>query len=68
MRLIFTIIFIVALCVMFAAPLGISLIMVGLCFWAVVGYDATLGCLGLIIDIILLAIGLGFIIAGCCAM
>ena len=68
MRLLFTIIFLAACCIIFGAPLGISLIIVGCCFWSVVGYDATLGCLGRIIDIILLFIGLAFIIAGACVM
>lgn len=68
MRLIFAIIFLVACCIIFGVPLGVSLIIVGFCFWAVVGFDAMLGCLGRIIDIILMIIGTSLIIAGICTL
>jgi hypothetical protein len=51
---------------MFAAPLNVSLIMVGLIFWTGAGYDAKLGCLGSIIDFILMLIGTALIIVGFC--
>ena len=51
---------------MFAAPIEISLIIVGLIFWAGAGYDAKFGCLGGIIDFILMLIGTILIIVGFC--
>ena len=59
---------IIACCVVFATPLNISLIIIGLMFWAGAGYDVKWGCLGRIIDIILLLIGAVFIIVGFCLM
>ena len=61
-----TLIIIIACCIMFAAPLNVSLIIVGLVFWAAAGFDVKRGCLGRIIDIILLLIGIIFIIVGFC--
>lgn len=61
-----TLIIIIACCIMFAAPLNVSLIIVGLVFWAAAGFDVKWGCLGGIIDIILLLIGIIFIIVGFC--
>lgn len=61
-----TLIIIIACCIMFAAPLNVSLIIVGLVFWAAAGFDVKWGCLGRIIDIILLLIGIIFIIVGFC--
>ena len=63
-----TLIIIIACCIMFAAPIGVSLIIVGLIFWAGAGYDAKFGCLGYIIDLILLLIGTVLIIVGFCLM
>ena len=63
-----SLIVIIACCIMFAAPIGVSLIIVGLIFWAGAGYDAKFGCLGHIIDLILLLIGTVFIIVGFCLM
>jgi hypothetical protein len=51
---------------MFAAPINVSLIIVGLVFWAAAGFDVKWGCLGRIIDMILLLIGIIFIIVGFC--
>ena len=53
---------------MFAAPIEVSLIIVGLIFWAGAGYDVKWGCLGRIIDIILLLIGTILIIVGFCLL
>lgn len=61
-----TLIAIIACCIMFAAPLNVSLIMLGLIFWTRAGYDAKLGCLGGIIDFILMLIGTVLIIVGFC--
>lgn len=61
-----TLIIIIACCIMFAAPLNVSLIIVGLVFWAAAGFDVKWGCLGRIIDMILLLIGSIFIIVGFC--
>lgn len=61
-----TLIIIIACCIMFAAPLNVSLIIVGLVFWAAAGFDVKWGCLGRIIDMILLLIGIIFIIVGFC--
>lgn len=61
-----TLIIIIACCIMFAAPLNVSLVIVGLVFWAAAGFDVKWGCLGRIIDIILLLIGSIFIIVGFC--
>ena len=63
-----SLIIIIACCIMFAAPIGVSLIIVGLIFWAGAGYDVKWGCLGRIIDIILLLIGTVLIIVGFCLM
>lgn len=57
---------IVACCVVFASPLNISLIIIGLVFWAGAGYDVKWGCLGRIIDIILFLIGTVLIVIGFC--
>ena len=57
---------IIACCVVFATPLNISLIIIGLVFWAGAGYDVKWGCLGRIIDIILLLIGTVLIVIGFC--
>ena len=61
-----TLIIIIACCIMFAAPLNVSLIIVGLVFWTAAGFDVKWGCLGRIIDMILLLIGSIFIIVGFC--
>ena len=61
-----TLIIIIACCIMFAAPLNVSLIIVGLVFWAAAGFDVKWGCLGRIVDMILLLIGSIFIIVGFC--
>jgi hypothetical protein len=61
-----TLIVLIACCIMFAAPLNVSLIIVGLVFWAGAGFDVKYGCLGRIIDMILLLIGIIFIIVGFC--
>ena len=61
-----TLIIIIACCIMFAAPLNVSLVIVGLVFWAAAGFDVKWGCLGRIIDMILLLIGSIFIIVGFC--
>ena len=61
-----TLIIIIACCIVFAAPINVSLIIVGLVFWAAAGFDVKWGCLGGIIDIILLLIGAIFIIVGFC--
>lgn len=66
--MLFTLIIIIACCIAFATPIEVSLIIVGLIFWAAVGYDAKLGCLGRIIDMILLLIGGILIIIGFCLM
>ena len=34
-----TLIIIIACCIMFAAPLNVSLVIVGLVFWAAAGFD-----------------------------
>lgn len=68
MRLLLLIIVLVACCIIFEVELGIALIIVGVCFLSVAGFDAKLGCLGRIIDIILLIIGTALIIAGFCSM
>ena len=57
---------IIACCVVFATPLNISLIIIGLVFWAGAGYDVKWGSLGRIIDIILLLIGTVLIVIGFC--
>lgn len=57
---------IIACCVMFATPLNVSLVIAGLVFWAGAGYDVKWGCLGRIIDIILLLIGTVLIVIGFC--
>lgn len=57
---------IIACCIAFATPIEISLILVGLIFWAAIGYNAKYGCLGRIFDIILLIIGAIFIVIGFC--
>ena len=56
-----TLIIIVALCVMFAAPLNVALAMVGLIFWSGMGFNAKWGCLGTIFNIIFFVIGTGLI-------
>lgn len=57
---------IIACCVVFTTPLNISLIIIGLVFWAGAGYDVKWGCLGRIIDVILLLIGTVLIVIGFC--
>ena len=61
-----TLIIIIACCIVFAAPINVSLIIAGLVFWAAAGFDVKWGCLGRIIDIILLLIGVIFVIVGFC--
>lgn len=61
-----TLIVLIACCIMFAAPLNVSLIIVGLVFWTGAGFDVKWGCLGRIIDMILILIGAIFIIVGFC--
>lgn len=68
MRLLFAIIVITACSIIFGAPLGIVLIIIGIGFCSVAKHDMTLGCLGRIIDIILLVIGVTLIIVGICSM
>lgn len=61
-----TLIIIIACCIVFAAPINVSLIIVGLIFWAGAGFDVKWGCLGGIIDFILMLIGTILIIVGFC--
>lgn len=61
-----SLIIIIACCVVFAAPIEVSLVIIGLLFWAGAGYDAKCGCLGSIIDFILMLIGTILIIIGFC--
>lgn len=61
-----TLIIIITCCVVFAAPIEVSLVMIGLVFWAGAGYDVKYGCLGRIFDIILMLIGTILIIIGFC--
>ena len=61
-----TLIIIIACCIMFAAPINVSLIIVGLIFWAGAGFDVKWGCLNGIIDFILMLIGTILIIVGFC--
>jgi hypothetical protein len=61
-----TLIIIITCCVVFAAPIEVSLVMIGLVFWAGAGYDVKNGCLGRIFDIILMLIGTILIIIGFC--
>ena len=68
MRLLLLIIVLVACCIIFEVELGIILVIVGFCLWSAAGFDAMFGCLGRIIDIILLIIGAALIIAGICSM
>ena len=64
--MILTLIVLIACCIVFAAPLNVSFVIIGLVFWAGAGYDAKLGCLGGIIDFILMLIGPVLIIVGFC--
>lgn len=59
-------IILIACCIIFAAPLNVSLVIVGLVFWAGAGYDAKIGYLGCIVDFILMLIGTALIIIGFC--
>ena len=68
MRLIFTIIFLAVCSVIFGVPVGVALVIIGVCFLAVAKYAEALGCLGRIIDIILLVIGVTLIIVGICTL
>lgn len=64
--MILTLIILIICCIMFATPANVSLVIVGLVFWAGAGFDAKLGCLGRIIDFILLLIGGVFVVLGFC--
>ncbi|MBR2452361.1 MAG: hypothetical protein IKB37_04205 [Rikenellaceae bacterium] len=64
--MILTLIVLIACCIVFAAPLNVSFVIIGLVFWAGAGYDAKIGCLGRLIDMILMFIGTILIIIGFC--
>ena len=61
-----TLLIIIACCVVFAAPLNVSLVIVALVFWAGMGVNAKYGCLGWIFNLILFVIGAILLIVAIC--
>ena len=57
---------IITCCIVFSASLEVALAMVGLIFWAGIGYNAKYGCLGTLFNIIFFIIGAVLIAIAIC--
>ena len=62
--MLFTLLIIIACCIMFAAPLNVSLVMIVMVLWSGMGLNSKYGCLGSVFNIILFVAGAILIIVG----